>query len=535
MKKKMILRTILSTIPILLIIAIGIYFYSLLNEKGKISEVDLYALIPKDCLAIIETDNVGYLFNSLEKARYTDKINELNLSQLLSGFKSNIKTLSDSKAHGFSKQMSRMVISFHQPNSIKDQILYCQLGTGDEDFIEEYIKQNTSTLFPPKQFEYRGEQIYIYPINATEFLACYYCPKFLVISFQEKLIEKVIDTYLNKSSIMKDEVFTSIVKRNKARMEATLYIKGKHVQIGEHSAENSNTIRIAHWGEFDIKLNPNAIYLSGTSFDLDTCVSFNNALKKQKPISNFSGKQIPNSAYFLSQFAVSDIDIMHRQISRKKYPLSSCTTEEEQSDSCMFEYLKENVDKKICVMMFSESSCPEEQYIIANIQLQNKEIAETELKKLLATFPKQKNKKTNHYSDGKCYQLLPLPQLAILKSFAIDNCNNKNYYGCFYRDNLLIAPDKASICAYIDQLDNSEIKEGDTLFDECIAGLAPESNCLLMAYMDKLMTMPQLYKHIMPSFFFKHKEFFQHFLLVVQFTSANGTIYPTLTMNYLDK
>lgn len=535
MKKKMILRTILSVIIILLIIASGIYFYSLLREKGNASEIDLYTLVPEDCLAIVETDNVGYLFNSLENARYTDKINELKLSQLLNGFKNNIQSLSDSKAHGFSKQMNRMVVSFHQPNSIKDQILYCQLGSGDEDFIEEYIKQNTSTLFPPKRFEYRGEQIYIYPINATEFLACYYRPEFLVISFQEKLIEKVIDTYLDKSSILRDEVFASIAKRNKARMEATLYIRGKHVQIGEHASEQNNTTRIAHWGEFDIKLNPEAIYLSGTSYDPDTCISFNNALRKQEAVTNFSGKQIPGSAYFLSQFSVSDMDAMYSQIVRKEYPLSSCASEEEQADSCMFEYLKENTDKTMCVMMFSESSHPEEQYVIANIQLQNKEKAEIELKKFLTVFPKQEEKISNYYSGGKNYQLLPLPKLAILKNFVSITSDNKNHYGCFYGDNLLIAPDKASICTYINHLDNGEIKEGNTLFDECVAGLAPESNCLFMANMDKLVTMPQLYKHIMPNFFFKHKEFFQHFLLVVQFTSANGTVYPTLTMNYLNK
>ena len=65
-----------------------------------------------------------------------------------------------------------------------------------------------------------------------------------------------------------------------------------------------------------------------------------------------------------------------------------------------------------------------------------------------------------------------------------------------------------------------------------MAGLAPESACLLMTDMSKTITEPQLYGHLMPNFFFKNKDFFRNFLMTTQFTTANGTVFPSITLTY---
>ena len=56
---------------------------------------------------------------------------------------------------------------------------------------------------------------------------------------------------------------------------------------------------------------------------------------------------------------------------------------------------------------------------------------------------------------------------------------------------------------------------------------------LMMGHMDKLTTLPDIYRHVMPRFFFRHKDFFRHFLLTLQTTSTEGNIYPTITLDYL--
>ena len=50
--------------------------------------------------------------------------------------------------------------------------------------------------------------------------------------------------------------------------------------------------------------------------------------------------------------------------------------------------------------------------------------------------------------------------------------------------------------------------------------------------MSKTITEPQLYGHLMPNFFFKNKDFFRNFLMTTQFTTANGTVFPSITLTY---
>lgn len=529
MNKKMILRSVISALIILLFIFIGTHFYFLLHGKEKESEISLYSLIPQDCFAILETDNVSTLFHNINKVNYADEINSYQVSQLLYGLKNNLEALSESKAHGFSKQMSRMIVSFHQPNNDRDQVLYCQLGTGDEAFIENYIKQNTSTLFPPKTFEYRGEKIHIYPISATEFLACYYRPEFLVISYQEKLIEKVIDTFLDKQSILSDPVFASLIQRNKARMEATLYIKGTHVKLGEKNEEN-NTASLTHWGEFDIKLNPDAIYLSGVSFDTDTCNSFNNAIKVQEPVDTVSGKEIPLHTFFLAQFSASDMDVLFRQITRKEYPPLDCATPEEKADSMLYSYLKEEADKELRIYIFNESEDADRSQILLSVPLQHTAQAQSKLKKLLRALHMPTKNLSYRYSKGSTSPVYPLPRLAFIQSFT--DSVPPVLKGCFYKDELLIAPDEPTLHSYIDQIENGEVMEGNALFEECMGALAPESNCVVMADLNEIVSRSDKYGFLLPNYIFRYKEFFRNFFFTVQFTTANDFVYPSLSFTY---
>lgn len=535
MNKKMIIRTVLSVFIILVSIATGIYFYSLLNEKKKEVEVNLYSLVPEDCIAILKTDNMSKLFNNINKVNYNKSYDSLHLSDLLSGLKNNLESLSKSKAHGLSSQMSEMLISFHSPGTSKDQVLYCKLGSGDEAFVESYIK-NPASDFAPKSFEYRGEDIYIYPINATDFLACYYRSEFLAVSYQEKLIEKVIDTFLDGQSILSDSVFASVVSRKKTHMEASLYLKGRQVELGEKTSDSQlSCASIAHWGEFDIKFNPDAIYLSGISFDTDTCHSFHNALKTQIPVKTFPGSQLPESAYFLCQLSMSDIAPMFDQIIGKEHPPKAHSAATEKADSCIYDYLKENMDNTLCFFMFNNPDNTNNPHCIIHIALKEKDKAEKELRQLLSDLPEEKSNTSisGFHSKGKAYRIFSLPNLSLINRFAGTNAQNNSVpSGCFYDNRLLIAPNDSSIYAYIQDIDNGRVKEGSPIYEEYMAGLTPESNCLLLADMDKFISSPQNNGHLMPNLFFKYKDFFKNFILTIQFTYANGYIYPNISLTY---
>ena len=538
MRKKMIIRTLLSAAVILLFITAGISFYTLFRQKEKVVETNLYSLVPEDSHAILEINNVGGLFNSISKVSYNHKLQDLNLSNLIHQLKSSLEQITDSKAHGLSKQMSRMLISFHQPNTMKDQVLYCSLDTGDDTFIENFIKNNTLSQFPPKKFEYRGEEISIYPLNNNDFLACFHQTGFLALSYQVKLIEKVLDAYLNKQSILSESIFLSATKLKKTHTDATIYLRPHEIPFGQQKDNSrSSILHSSYWGEFDIKLNGDAIYLSGTSFDSNTSQSFNNALKAQQPVRIFSGAYLPKSTYFISQLATSDLDKMMTQFVGKDYPVKSCHTPEEKADSCMFEFIKDHSNHAIHSLLFYDSGTRKETRNITNILLKDRNKAELQLKNLLYTLPRATGVKLPQskyiYNQGKAYLIFALPKMKFINRFIENNPEeNLYFYGCLYNDDLLISSNESSLYAYINQINKGDVKEGDVVYDECVSGLATESNCTVLADMSEIISSPRLHSHLLPELFFNSPEFFRHFILATQFTSVNGYIHPNLILTY---
>ena len=125
----------------------------------------------------------------------------LYASELFVYLKNYLHTLLDDTPHGLSKQMNKMLISFHEPDNPLNQVLYCSLGSGDYELVESFIRKYSSSAFPSKFFDYRGEEISIYPMPEGRFLAAYFTPDFLAISFQKRLVEQVIDARLSKKVV----------------------------------------------------------------------------------------------------------------------------------------------------------------------------------------------------------------------------------------------------------------------------------------------------------------------------------------------
>lgn len=67
-----------------------------------------------------------------------------------------------------------------------------------------------SSGYPPKTFDYKGEDIIIYPMADGDFLACYLTEDFLVLSCQKKLIEEVIDIRKTGKSLAADSAFKEV-------------------------------------------------------------------------------------------------------------------------------------------------------------------------------------------------------------------------------------------------------------------------------------------------------------------------------------
>lgn len=194
--------------------------------------------------------------------------------------------------------MNKMLISFHEPDTPLNQVLYCSLGSGDYELVESFVRKYCSSTFPSKYFDYNGEEIRIYPMADGRFLAVYFTPDFLAVSFQKRLIEQVIDARRSRQSLMDMPSFRTMYAGKRNNVAATVYVRMKEVGMGKDTDGIRSQTRLGSWAEFDMKFNEEAVYCSGISHGSDTTRTFINALRRQMPIKGFSGERLPASTSF---------------------------------------------------------------------------------------------------------------------------------------------------------------------------------------------------------------------------------------------
>ena len=268
MKLRLIIRIAVIVSIVLLCTGFGVYSFFRLNEVESQKDFNLYTLVPQSAMAVLETDRMAELVEGINQLSCSKDNHFLYASELFVYLKNYLHTLLDDTPHGLSKQMNKMLISFHEPDNPLNQVLYCSLGSGDYELVESFIRKYSSSAFPSKFFDYRGEEISIYPMPEGRFLAAYFTPDFLAISFQKRLVEQVIDARLSKKSLIDMPSFKLMHAGKNTNVEATVYVRIKSVDMGKNTDGIRSQTYLGSWAEFDLKLNETAIYR-----DLDNCWS----------------------------------------------------------------------------------------------------------------------------------------------------------------------------------------------------------------------------------------------------------------------
>ena len=268
MKLRLIIRIAVIVSIVLLCTGFGVYSFFRLNEVESQKDFNLYTLVPQSAIAVLETDRMAELVDDINQLSCSKDNHFLYASELFVYLKNYLHTLLDDTPHGLSKQMNKMLISFHEPDNPLNQVLYCSLGSGDYELVESFIRKYSSSAFPSKFFDYRGEEISIYPMPEGRFLAAYFTPDFLAISFQKRLVEQVIDARLSKKSLIDMPSFKLMHAGKNTNVEATVYVRIKSVDMGKNTDGIRSQTYLGSWAEFDLKLNETAIYR-----DLDNCWS----------------------------------------------------------------------------------------------------------------------------------------------------------------------------------------------------------------------------------------------------------------------
>lgn len=247
----------LGVVLFVVLFCIGIAFYGFarLSMADKENRVDIFEFVPKDCAGILETDNIDNFMHVFSQAAYSSQLDTLHRAGLMNDILSDLSRYSSAAAHGLSYQMNHVVISFHRPHTAMDVVAYFRIGKEGKHQLIEAVKGKHGADFVPKKETYRGKKIEIYPLSSTRYLSVYTTDGLVVVSYQKKLIEQVIDAVKDNNSLREDSVFTSIHHTQPASF-ITIYGRTPSVPfLGKESCHS--------WSEYDIHLNSEVFYLSG--------------------------------------------------------------------------------------------------------------------------------------------------------------------------------------------------------------------------------------------------------------------------------
>lgn len=240
---------------VLFCIGIAFYGFARLSMADKENRVDIFEFVPKDCAGILETDNIDNFMHVFSQAAYSSQLDTLHRAGLMNDILSDLSRYSSAAAHGLSYQMNHVVISFHRPHTAMDVVAYFRIGKEGKHQLIEAVKGKHGADFIPKKETYRGKKIEIYPLSSTKYLSVYTTDRLVVVSYQKKLIEQVIDAVKDNNSLREDSVFTSIHHTQPASF-ITIYGRTPSVPfLGKESCHS--------WSEYDIHLNSEVFYLSG--------------------------------------------------------------------------------------------------------------------------------------------------------------------------------------------------------------------------------------------------------------------------------
>lgn len=240
---------------VLFCIGIAFYGFARLSMADKENRVDIFEFVPKDCAGILETDNIDNFMHVFSQAAYSSQLDTLHRAGLMNDILSDLSRYSSAAAHGLSYQMNHVVISFHRPHTAMDVVAYFRIGKEGKHQLIEAVKGKHGADFVPKKETYRGKKIEIYPLSSTRYLSVYTTDGLVVVSYQKKLIEQVIDAVKDNNSLREDSVFTSIHHTQPASF-ITIYGRTPSVPfLGKESCHS--------WSEYDIHLYSEVFYLSG--------------------------------------------------------------------------------------------------------------------------------------------------------------------------------------------------------------------------------------------------------------------------------
>ena len=248
---------------ILFLIGVGMYGFAKLSEAGDGKNVDLLTLVPSDCVRVLETDNLEYFSNEFPRTSYAERFKSFNDTGVVNSILNQILQYSSAGSHRLGNQMNRLMVSFHSPAGMEDVVVYFKMTKESKRLLARIFSEREQVTSPKKE-SYRGEDIVILPYRKNHFISAYSGKGFLAVSYQKRLIERVIDAEKDQTSLRFDESFSKIHISKSANF-MTIYGRTPAVPFLCDDTKHC-------WNEYDVHLNSDVFYLSGRMYAEHSCL-----------------------------------------------------------------------------------------------------------------------------------------------------------------------------------------------------------------------------------------------------------------------
>ena len=97
-------------------------FFRLSAVEGR-KDFNLYTLVPGSATVVLETDDLAGMIQGINELSCSKDRHFLYVSKLFSYLKLHLYTLLEDTPHGLSKQMNKVLLSFHEPDNDRNQVL----------------------------------------------------------------------------------------------------------------------------------------------------------------------------------------------------------------------------------------------------------------------------------------------------------------------------------------------------------------------------------------------------------------------------
>lgn len=267
MKFRIIVKIGVALSVLLFCVAVGLYSFASLQEAGKGKDVDLFSMIPGDSYGILDTDNIDYYTAEFARMSYSRKDTSFHYSDIMYNILTDLNKFTSLSPHGISNKVKRIVMSIHDSEFSKgDIIAYFKVDKGGKQYLFDLINKRYNNDVISKSENYRGKKIEIYSLGKTsKFLSVFSGDGFIVISYHKRLIEKVIDSVMDESSVRFDKVFSRIQSKKSVNYMTFYSRESSFPAVSVDCADI--------WSEFELHMNSDVLYLSGSMYQPDDCTN----------------------------------------------------------------------------------------------------------------------------------------------------------------------------------------------------------------------------------------------------------------------